>query len=129
MALTAAQLKSLSDLADRWLAANADTAARDALLRQAREQGDAFGRAFTAMVAQLHPQSGATLLPPISDAIRDAAMAASLSSNLSSIETNATPVLTDSIPKREPDQCCGKKECRGRGAAHPRQDKRLAGCG
>jgi hypothetical protein len=77
MALTAEQVKALSEFADHWLTADADE--RDQLQRAALEHGDAFSRAFLAMVSQLSAESSATLLPPISEAAREAAIVASFS--------------------------------------------------
>ena len=79
MALTTDQLRNLSRLYDRWQ--SGDAAARDAVQREVDAAGADVARAFAQMFAHADTEASATLLPPISHAVREAAvMAASQSS-------------------------------------------------
>ncbi len=75
MKLSAAQLKLLAMLADRWQSAN--DAARDALRIEATSYGTVFAQAFAAMVQQLDTEGAGIAFPPIPHSMRELALAAS----------------------------------------------------
>jgi eukaryotic-like serine/threonine-protein kinase len=105
MILSAEQLKSLSQLADRWLVG--DGSAREALVLHAHSQGDAFARAFDAMIVQMDVDPGVTDLPPISKAIRDVAMAESAAYVSASGKNSNGSLPPATPPNREPNQHVG----------------------
>lgn len=75
MKLSAAQLKLLGTLADRWQSAN--DAERDALRIEATSHGPGFAQAFAAMVQQLDTEGAGIVFPPIPHSMRELALAAS----------------------------------------------------
>jgi serine/threonine protein kinase len=77
VALSRDELQALTQLADAWMAA--DDARRTAMRAEAATRGASFERAFAAMVEQLMNEGratpgDATLLPPISEAVREVAI-------------------------------------------------------
>jgi eukaryotic-like serine/threonine-protein kinase len=72
VALTTDQLKNLSRLYDVWQ--SGDAAARDAVQREVDAAGADIARAFAQMFAHANTEAAATLLPPISQAMREAAV-------------------------------------------------------
>jgi serine/threonine protein kinase len=105
MPLAVDQLKALSAMADRWLVADAAQQAR--LLADAVARGEAFERAFSAMILQLSARSSATLLPPISEERLAVALAAANPPNLTTDATGARAELTDAFPTRQSGQHVG----------------------
>ena len=112
MALTTDQLKNLSQLYDRWQ--SGDAAAREAVQREVDAAGTDVARGFAKMFAHADTEAAATLLPPISHAMREAAVMAAGQSNADSASgatsANATRIsatLTDAPPMRQPGQYVG----------------------
>ena len=99
MQLSTEQLKTLAALADRWLAAT--PAERDALSAEAAELGVDFERAFSVMISQLNADNSATLLPPISDSLRNAAISEAKTTSAGARDLDATP------PQRQSGQIVG----------------------
>ena len=92
MQLTAEQLKTLATLADRWLAAS--PVERDELRAEAEALGAEFEHAFSVMISQLNADNSATLLPPLPDSLRNAAIseAKTTSSGTRDLDTAPPPV-------------------------------------
>ncbi len=112
MALTTDQLRNLSRLYDRWQ--SGDASARDAVQREVYAAGADVARGFAQMFAHAHTESAAPLLPPISQAMREAAVLAAGKSNAGNgggaINANSTrfgTTLSDEVPSREPGQRIG----------------------
>ena len=99
MQLSTEQLKTLATLADRWLAAS--PAKRDALSAEATALGVDFERAFSVMATQLNADNSATLLPPISDSLRHAAISVAETTSAGALDLDSVP------PSREPGQHVG----------------------
>ena len=99
MQLTTEQLKTLATLADRWVAAS--TAERDALSAEATALGADFERAFSVMISQLNADNSATLLPPISDSLRNAAISEAKTTSADARDLDSAP------PQRQSGQSAG----------------------
>ena len=111
MALTTDQLRNLSRLYDRWQ--SGDAAARDAVQREVDAAGADVARAFAQMFAHADTEASATLLPPISQAMREAAVlaasqpSAGSATSAHSTRLSSTPSDAGEIPTREPGQHVG----------------------
>ncbi len=105
MALTTDQLRNLSQLYDRWQ--SGDAAARDAVQREVDAAGAAVARAFAQMFAHADTEAGASVLPPISQAMREAAVLAAGQPNANSTRFGATLSDAGDVPTREPGQHIG----------------------
>ena len=97
--LTTDQLKTLATLADRWLAASPTE--RDALSAEATALGADFERAFSVMTRQLNADNSATLLPPISDSLRNAAISGAKTTSAGARDLDTAP------PQRQSGQSVG----------------------
>ena len=112
VALTTDQLKNLSRLYDRWQ--SGDAGERAAVQREVDAAGADVARGFAQMFAHTGTEAAATLLPPISHAMREAAVLAAGQLNAGNTggaaSANSTPfgaTLTDTIPTREAGQRIG----------------------
>ena len=115
MALTTDQLKNLSRLYDRWQ--SGDAGERDAVQREVDAAGADVARGFAQMFAHADTEAAATLLPPISHAMREAAVQAAAQSNagnaantgavIAGSSERAITTLSSDIPTREPGQHVG----------------------
>ena len=105
MALTTDQLRNLSRLYDRWQ--SGDAAARDAVQREVDAAGADVARAFAQMFAHADTEASATLLPPISQAMREAAVLAAGQPNANSTRFGTTLSDAGDMPTREPGQHIG----------------------
>ena len=111
MALTSDQVKNLSRLYDRWQ--SGDATERDAVQREVDAAGADLARSFAQMFAHADTEAAAPLLPPISQAMREAAVLAagqsSAGSATSAHSTRISSTLSDAgeIPTREPGQHVG----------------------
>ena len=112
MALTTDQLKHLSLLYDRWQ--RGDASLRDAVQREVSAADADVARAFAQMVANSDTDASATLLPPISPAMREAAVLAARPSNADNTggasNAHASPfsgTLSGDMPTREAGQHVG----------------------
>ena len=111
MALTSDQVKNLSRLYDRWQ--SGDATERDAVQREVDAAGADLARSFAQMFAHADTEAAAPLLPPISQAMREAAVLAASQSNAGSAtsaqSTRISSTLSDAgdMPTREPGQHVG----------------------
>jgi eukaryotic-like serine/threonine-protein kinase len=99
VALSRDELQALTQLADAWMAA--DDARRTAMRAEAATRGASFERAFAAMVEQLMNEGratpgGATLLPPISESLREVAIQGAFSSTANA-EPNDTALASANV--------------------------------
>ena len=115
MAFTTDQLKNLSRLYDRWQ--SGDAGERDAVQREVDAAGADVAHGFAQMFAHTDTEAAATLLPPISYSMREAAVQAAAQSNagnaantgavIAGSSQRAITTLSGAIPTREPGQHVG----------------------
>ena len=114
MALDTGTLRALARLFDQWQNAD-ELSAQESALEQARIQREAathgkeFAAAFAVMIQSAkgaYSANGQNVLPPLPDAMRDAAAAASLSSGERGAPHRPRN-LDQSLPPREPGQHVG----------------------
>ncbi len=112
MALSTDQLKHLSHLYDRWQ--SGDAGQRDVVQREVNAAGEGVGRAFAQMVAHADTEASATLLPPISQSMREAAVRAAGPATAGNTDgardAPSSPfgaTLSGELPTREPGQHIG----------------------
>ena len=112
MALSIDQLKNLSHLYDRWQ--SGDAVERDAVQREVDAAGNDVARRFLQMFAHADTEASAMLLPPISQAMREAAVlaagqpSAAINTGASATRTETTALSdANNAPTRQAGQHVG----------------------